>query len=1189
MSSTLKMQVLVFLALLTLKLNAQSCANYSVTRTTGITYTTISGAGANSFVWRNLTGGSTNDDNRSIFTPIGFDFWYLGVRYTNFCVSSNGFVDFSTSTSIGMPGAFGPLNGNEFSVGGAGGTMLALAPMYDDLWPANQGAVPMSTSYIYRLSGTEPNRMLTVEWIGMEKWKAAPYWTIPPNLNFQLRIYETSGRIEFIYGVMTAGNATFDYACGINNFWTPAAAPTASQLLTQQTANTATFNNTPVNNLSTVPSSSTMLQLIPPAPSASPSALSFSNVTKTSMDLFWNDNASNELGYVILNSTNNINFTFVSQLAANSTSAAISGLASSTTYFWRVHALTEGDLGSALSGTQATAASGTVISVTTGNWSTPATWNCTCVPNAGDMVTIANSHVVTLDVNASCFNLTVGQGTSGQLTLGNNATVRNLIVGNNLNVLIGATIINGATNATHQMTVSGNITNNGTLNLSATANRVCDLTLNRNGNQTISGSGATSFFNRIILNMGNTVANVLEVTTSTFAVRPTNFLTLTNGTFKLSSPSGTITPFTAATTLSTSAAIWLNNASSTLLFGNTITLFSFIRVSAGTINIGDAINENLIVNAGTVTIDGGNLNVAGRLARSGLTSCFELVFSSGNLVLGTVGANTAGEALFRMDEQGSVFNISGGNFIIRRPGASNLGFVNTSTTNVSVSGGTLFIGDASSPASQTITLNSRAPINNLIIGSGVAVTASLLTNSLTVNTNVSILSGSLISNNLSSSLAGSWLNNGGFTAGTASVVFNGTSSQTISGSSSTTFNHLTISNTGTMGVTCSTSVNVTGSLTLNSGRLNTTPFTILSLSTTAGATQGNANSFVNGPMLKTGNTAFIFPTGCNTKWARIGISAPTSVNTFYAEYHDTPFMSTTMMAATPTPVLNNVSKIEYWNLDRLVGTGNCQVTLYWENASFSDINDCLTTDLRIAHWSIPISRWENNNNSVTTAGTCTGSSAGSITTNAVVSVFSPFTFGSLSSLINPLPIELISFSGILNEAGETELEWETASERNNDYFTLERSQNGRDFEDIAMVDAAGNSHQVKKYAHTDSSPYSGINYYRLKQTDFDQSYTYSRIITVSKEFEREFKLYPNPTRDNTILLTINGELSDRIEVYVYDASGRVINQQTLANQGSEQYFLATLKLPEDLLPGVYYLRTLSGHNTYNSKLVILGR
>ncbi len=203
------------------------------------------------------------------------------------------------------------------------------------------------------------------------------------------------------------------------------------------------------------------------------------------------------------------------------------------------------------------------------------------------------------------------------------------------------------------------------------------------------------------------------------------------------------------------------------------------------------------------------------------------------------------------------------------------------------------------------------------------------------------------------------------------------------------------------------------------------------------------------------------------------------------------------------------------------------------------------------------------------------------------------TKGPLATYKNPMASAVFchhsNFSGVMNDAGEAELIWSTATEINNDYFTVQRSQNGKDFESIAKVKGAGNCYVTKKYGYTDAQPYSGTSYYRLKQTDYDQTFTYSKVITVNLNRESQFKLYPNPTLSNTIFISISGRVSEDLLVYLYDASGRVINQQTLANQGSDQYFLATLKLPEDLLPGVYYLRTLSGHNTYNSKLLILSK
>ncbi len=153
---------------------SQSCANYTPTYATGITFTSIAGAGASNFVWRNTTSNQ-NDDNRSYSVPIGFDFWYLGVRYTNVTATLNGTIDFSNSTSDGNTpvggGPYGPHNGNQFSIGGATtGSMLALAPLYDDTWTAGGGTAPIATSLVYKVTGASPNRVFTAEWINFDRF-----------------------------------------------------------------------------------------------------------------------------------------------------------------------------------------------------------------------------------------------------------------------------------------------------------------------------------------------------------------------------------------------------------------------------------------------------------------------------------------------------------------------------------------------------------------------------------------------------------------------------------------------------------------------------------------------------------------------------------------------------------------------------------------------------------------------------------------------------------------------------------------------------------------------------------------------------------------------------------------------------------------------------------------------------------
>lgn len=119
----------------------------------------------------------------------------------------------------------------------------------------------------------------------------------------------------------------------------------------------------------------------------------------------------------------------------------------------------------------------------------------------------------------------------------------------------------------------------------------------------------------------------------------------------------------------------------------------------------------------------------------------------------------------------------------------------------------------------------------------------------------------------------------------------------------------------------------------------------------------------------------------------------------------------------------------------------------------------------------------------------------------------------------PLPIELLSFSAEPTEHSIT-LKWETASELNNDYFTIERSKDGLFWEEIKEIEGAGNSNRLIHYQYVDNSPLNGISYYRLSQTDFDGTKEEFDIISVNYDRSNKLSLYPNPA-SNTV--HINGE------------------------------------------------------------------
>ena len=110
--------------------------------------------------------------------------------------------------------------------------------------------------------------------------------------------------------------------------------------------------------------------------------------------------------------------------------------------------------------------------------------------------------------------------------------------------------------------------------------------------------------------------------------------------------------------------------------------------------------------------------------------------------------------------------------------------------------------------------------------------------------------------------------------------------------------------------------------------------------------------------------------------------------------------------------------------------------------------------------------------------------------------FSKFTVDGADQDNTVLPIELIYFDATCDKEGYVDLNWSTASELNNDYYTIERSRDAVSFEQVKEVDAAGNSGNILAYNEKDESPILGTSYYRLKQTDLDGSFSYSKIVRV---------------------------------------------------------------------------------------------
>lgn len=162
-------------------------------------------------------------------------------------------------------------------------------------------------------------------------------------------------------------------------------------------------------------------------------------------------------------------------------------------------------------------------------------------------------------------------------------------------------------------------------------------------------------------------------------------------------------------------------------------------------------------------------------------------------------------------------------------------------------------------------------------------------------------------------------------------------------------------------------------------------------------------------------------------------------------------------------------------------------------------------------------------------------SAGLYTTSAFdITAFSPWTFSSAS---NPLPVTLTAFSATKNEQ-TTLLSWSTTAETNSSHFDIEHSLNGKNWTNIGTVAAKGESKSLSSYSFSHADPASGENMYRLKMIDLDDTFAYSRIISLNFGGEGSISFYPNPA---TELLQINIKDWTKVAVVkLIDMNGRTV-------------------------------------------------
>jgi hypothetical protein len=183
-----------------------------------------------------------------------------------------------------------------------------------------------------------------------------------------------------------------------------------------------------------------------------------------------------------------------------------------------------------------------------------------------------------------------------------------------------------------------------------------------------------------------------------------------------------------------------------------------------------------------------------------------------------------------------------------------------------------------------------------------------------------------------------------------------------------------------------------------------------------------------------------------------------------------------------------------------------------------------------------------------------------------------------------LPIELLYFNAILH-AKVVHLTWATAAEINNDFFTVERSANGKDFFAILNQKGAGNSNSTSFYSDIDREPLTGVSYYRLKQIDFNGQFTYSKMIAIDLSDEKADVIYPNPTNGTVLYINLKDRSNSNATYYIWDALGAMVakDELTINEQGVGEI---SLQQHSSIGIGSYYISIEAAPAFYHKKVVI---
>ncbi|MGY3090024.1 fibronectin-binding autotransporter adhesin [Hymenobacter sp. UYAg731] len=614
-----------------------------------------------------------------------------------------------------------------------------------------------------------------------------------------------------------------------------------------------------------------------------------------------------------------------------------------------------------------------------------------------------------------------------------------------------------------------------------------------------------------------------------------------------------------------------------------LTINGLLSVAANT-TVDNSTNQSIVLTSGT---SGASLNGTLNLNDGTLTTGASLATgSTGRLNLGA-GAVAIGTSL----ANAGTLNMGSGAVTV---GTS---FTNTGTYKANTGTGSVAVGTTFSN-SGTYT----GGIGSLNVASDFTNTGTLTTSSGTVNarstfsnsgtytattSNVMHVDGDYTnlsggSFNASSSnmvLRANFTNRGTFTAGSSLVQFITDANHLINGN--TSFFDLQKLGSNALVLGTATDVHVGNLLTMQNGVINTGTNTgnVLYLDNQGfQPIVGNTlTSYVAGRLAITlpneVGTLRVFPVGAGQRYR------PVSINQL-GTLSNSPVVLVEIINGKPAgkvdASLSNLSANRYYRIQLKSGTIDQPTVQLSFNNDVVDEEVNVPGNLRVAYTSAPLlgtSTW------ISTLGsgvfspdfprgyTTSGQGTTTIDANSL------FTLGSTNAVDNPLsgtaplPVELVQFSAV-RQGTAVQVAWVTASEKNSDYFAVERSANGQFFTEIGRVNGQGSTTARHEYSTLDTAPLGGLSYYRLRQVDLDGKFAYSPVATVrfdGKAAAPSLLAYPNPAAGTGFQLAALNLAGAGGTVRLLDGVGRVVLTQTVAAGTAE----ITIQPTKVLASGMY--------------------